>query len=84
MRVAVKGHGYAGVPKEVLDQFRVHAAPQKQRGAGVPEVVPANRGEVCGAWNIIATVTLYQGTNLSKLLQFSSGSWTKEIRRPSL
>jgi hypothetical protein len=32
---------------------------------------------VAGAWNIIATDTLYKGTNLSKLLQFSSGGWAK-------
>jgi hypothetical protein len=34
--MAIKGHGYAGVPKKMLDQFRVDAAPQKQGGAGVP------------------------------------------------
>jgi len=34
------------VPQKVLNQFRMNAASQKQRGAGVPEVVPANRGEI--------------------------------------
>jgi hypothetical protein len=29
----------------MLDQFRVDAAPQEQGGAGVTEVVSANRGE---------------------------------------
>ena len=47
MRIAVEGHGYAGVPKKVLDQFRVDAAPQKEGSAGVPEIVPADRGEAC-------------------------------------
>jgi hypothetical protein len=46
MRVAVEGHGCASVPKKVLDQFRMDAAPQKQRGACVPEIVPADRGEI--------------------------------------
>ena len=41
MRVAVEGHGYAGVPQKVLDQYRMYAAPQKQRSACVPEIVPA-------------------------------------------
>jgi hypothetical protein len=45
VRVAVEGHAYAGVPQEVLDQFRVDATPQKQVGACVPEIVPTNRGE---------------------------------------
>jgi hypothetical protein len=45
VRVAIKSHGYAGVPQEVLDQFRVDATPQKQVGACVPEIVPTNRGE---------------------------------------
>jgi hypothetical protein len=45
VRVAIKGHGHAGVPEKVLDQLRVDAAPQKQGGARVPEIVPANRGE---------------------------------------
>jgi hypothetical protein len=46
VRVAVKSHGYAGVPQKMLDQFRMNAAPQKQRGACVPEIVPADRGEI--------------------------------------
>jgi hypothetical protein len=29
----------------MLYEFRVDAAPQEQGGAGVPEVVPANRGQ---------------------------------------
>ena len=33
------------MPEKVLDQLRVDAAPQKQGGARVPEIVPANRGE---------------------------------------
>ncbi len=45
--MSIKGHGYAGVPKKMLDQFRVDAAPQKQGGAGVPLIVPADRGEAC-------------------------------------
>jgi hypothetical protein len=45
MRVAIEGHGYRGVPKKMLDQFRVDAAPQKQSSAGVPEIVPADRRE---------------------------------------
>ena len=45
MRVAVEGHDYAGVPKKVLDQFRMDATPQEQGGARVSEIVPANRGE---------------------------------------
>ena len=45
MRVAVERHGYGGVPEEVLDQFRVDAASQKQGSARVPEIVPADRGE---------------------------------------
>src|SRR5215218_3471333 len=44
MRVAIEGHGYRGVPKKILDQFRVDAAPQKEGSAGVPEIVPADRG----------------------------------------
>jgi hypothetical protein len=46
VRVAIKGHGYAGVSKKVLDELRVNAAPQKQRSACVPEIVPTNRGEI--------------------------------------
>jgi hypothetical protein len=44
VRVAVKSHGYAGEPEEVLDQFRVDATPQKEGGARMPEVVPADKG----------------------------------------
>jgi hypothetical protein len=33
------------VPHKVLNQLRVHATPQEQGGAGVPEVVEADRGE---------------------------------------
>ena len=47
MRVAIKSDGYGGVPEKMLYEFRVDAAPQKQRGAGVPEIVPADRGEAC-------------------------------------
>jgi hypothetical protein len=42
VRVAVKGHGYRGVPEKVLYEFRVDAAPQKEGSAGVPEVVEAH------------------------------------------
>ena len=45
MRVVVEGHGCASVPKKVLDQFRMDAAPQKQCGACMPEVMLANRGK---------------------------------------
>ena len=31
----------------MLDQFRVDAAPQKEGGAGVPEIVSVDRGEAC-------------------------------------
>jgi hypothetical protein len=44
VRVAVEGHGYAGVPQKMLDQFRMDASPQKEGGASVPEIVPTNRG----------------------------------------
>jgi hypothetical protein len=44
VRVAVEGHGYAGVPEKMLDQFRVDATPQKQGSARVPEIVPTNGG----------------------------------------
>jgi hypothetical protein len=44
MRVAVEGHGYRGVSKEVLDEFRVDATLQEQGSAGVPQVVPADVG----------------------------------------
>jgi hypothetical protein len=43
----IKGQLYAGVPKQMLDHLRVYAASQKQGGARVPEVVPADRGEAC-------------------------------------
>jgi hypothetical protein len=42
VRVPIEGHGYGSVPEEVLDQFRVYAAPQKWRGARVPEVMTAD------------------------------------------
>jgi hypothetical protein len=45
VRVPIQNHGYAGVSEQVLDQFRVYAAPQQQRGASVPEVVPADGGD---------------------------------------
>jgi hypothetical protein len=45
VRVPIEGHGYGGVPKKVLHQFGVDASPQEQRGARVPEIVPADRGE---------------------------------------
>src|SRR5215210_8061110 len=45
VRVAVKVHGYRGVPEKVLYEFRVDAAPQKEGSAGVPEIVPADRRE---------------------------------------
>jgi hypothetical protein len=38
---------YAGVPSEVLDEIGVHASTEKQREAGVPEVVPAYIGQSC-------------------------------------
>ena len=44
MRVAVKNHGYRGVSQKMLDQFRVDATSQKQRGTCVPEIVPTNGG----------------------------------------
>ena len=47
VRITIEGHGYGGVPEQVLDQFRVDATPQEQGCAGVPEVVPADRGEAC-------------------------------------
>ena len=47
MRVAVKSHGYRGVSQKMLDQFRVDATSQKQRGTCVPEIVPTNGGEAC-------------------------------------
>jgi hypothetical protein len=37
--VAVEGHGYAGVPQMVMNQFGVDTASQEQGGARVPEVV---------------------------------------------
>jgi hypothetical protein len=45
VRVAVEGHGFRGVPEKVLYEFWVGAAPQKEGSAGVPEIVPADRGE---------------------------------------
>jgi hypothetical protein len=44
VRVAVEGHGYRVVSKEVPDEFRVDAALQEQGSAGVPQVVPAGVG----------------------------------------
>jgi hypothetical protein len=46
-RAAIKSHGYAGVAQKMQNQFRVNAAPQKQSGARVPEVVPANIAKPC-------------------------------------
>ena len=46
MGVAVKCHGYRGVPKEMLYEFWVDAAPQKEGSAGVPEIVPADKWEI--------------------------------------
>jgi hypothetical protein len=45
--VAVKCHGYGGVPEKMLHEFRVDAAPQKEGSAGVPEIVPTNGREAC-------------------------------------
>jgi hypothetical protein len=45
VRVAVEGHCYRGVPQKMLYEFRVDAAPQKEGGAHVPEIVPTNRVE---------------------------------------
>ena len=47
MRVAIKSHRYAGMPKQMLDQFRMNTASQKQGGASVSEIMPADRGETC-------------------------------------
>ena len=47
MRVAVKSHGYRGVSEKMLHEFRVDAAPKKEGSAGMTEIVPADRGEVC-------------------------------------
>jgi hypothetical protein len=41
---AIEGRGYAGVPKKVLDRFRVDAVSRKQCRASVPEIVPTDRG----------------------------------------
>ena len=35
MRVPSEGHGYGGVPEEVLDLFRVDSSTKEQRGARV-------------------------------------------------
>jgi len=35
------------VSQKMLDQFRVDAKSQKQRGTCVPEIVPTNGGEAC-------------------------------------
>ncbi len=45
VRVAVEGHGYRGVPEKMLYEFRVDAALWQEGSAGVPEIVPENRGE---------------------------------------
>jgi hypothetical protein len=45
MRVAVEGRLYAGVPGEVLNVLRVGATSEQDREAGVPEIVPTDRGE---------------------------------------
>src|SRR5215210_7283702 len=44
--VAVKGKLYGGVTGEVLDVLRVHAAGEQDREAGVPDIVPADGGEL--------------------------------------
>jgi hypothetical protein len=47
VRVAVEGELYAGVPGEVLDELGVHASPEKQSEARMPEIMPANIGQSC-------------------------------------
>lgn len=44
---AIKSHGYAGVPQNMLTQIRANAAPWKQGGARVPEIVSANIAKPC-------------------------------------
>jgi hypothetical protein len=39
MRVGIQGDGYGGVSEEFLDDLGVHALAEKERGAGVVEVV---------------------------------------------
>ncbi len=41
MRVAVQGHADRGVPEQVLDELRVRAAREQERGRRVPQVMPA-------------------------------------------
>jgi hypothetical protein len=45
MREAVEGQLYAGVPGEVLNVLRVGATSEQDREAGVPQIVPTDRGE---------------------------------------
>ena len=47
VRVAVEGHGYRGVPEKMLYEFRVDVASRQEDSAGVPEIMPENRGEAC-------------------------------------
>jgi hypothetical protein len=47
VRIAVEGELYAGVPSEVLDVLGVHASTEKQREAGVTEIVPPYVGQPC-------------------------------------
>lgn len=44
MGIAVKGHGYRGVPEKMLHEFRVDPAPQEEGSAGMTEIVPTDRG----------------------------------------
>src|SRR5215212_9091564 len=44
--VSVEGQLYRGVTGEVLDVLRVHAVGEQDREAGVPEIVPADGGEL--------------------------------------
>ena len=47
MRIAVEGKLYAGVSSEVLDVLGMHASTEKQREAGVTEIVPPYVGQPC-------------------------------------
>jgi hypothetical protein len=47
VRVAVECELYGGVSGKVLHVLGVHAAGEQDREAGVPEIVPADGGEIC-------------------------------------
>ena len=80
VRVAVEGHGYAGVPERMLDQFRVDATPQKHGSTCVPEIVPTNRGRPArfSSGSKCRLITFWASTGVPAVVLKTNGLVTRD------